>query len=187
MKKAARLRAARFLGEDSLWTLDGEISGAFRIQLAMSTAAVAATSVKTAATAVIAAIAMVAATRVTAVVAADEAVGFPAPVAVAAVAIIATMFVVAAASVVTVAVVTAMTVEAAAVVAAVVPGAGADEDATDEVVRPVVAVRSAGVRIVAVVTISAGGCRPDGAIHGTYSDAHGKLCVSVSRGKKQNS
>src|SRR5580704_4537161 len=159
----------------------------FRNQLAMSAAAVAST-------AVVAAIAMVAATRIAAVVsitavvaAADEAMGFTAPVAVAAVAIIATMFVVAATSVVAVAVVTASTVEAAAVVAAVVPGAGADEDATDEVVRPVVAVRSAGVRIVAVVTISAGGCRPDGAIHGTYSDAHGKLCVGVSRGKKQNS
>jgi hypothetical protein len=171
-----------------------KIPGAFRNQLAMSTAAVASTAVKTAATAVVAAIPMVAATRIAAVVsitavvaAADEAVGFPASVAVAAVAIIAIMFVVAATSVVTVAVVTAMTVEAAAVVAAVVPGAGADEDATDEVVRPVVAVRSAGVRIVAVVTISAGRCRPDGAVHGAYSDAHGKLCVGVSRGKKQNS
>jgi hypothetical protein len=120
---------------------------------------------------------------ITAVVAsADEAVGVATPVA-----MIATMSVVAVTSVVTVAVVTATTVEAAAIVTAVVPGAGADENAAGEVVRPVVAVWSTGVRIVAVITISAGRCWPDGAVHGTYSDAHGKLCVGVSRGKKQNS
>jgi hypothetical protein len=190
----------------------GKIPGAFRFQLVMSTAAVGTTTaamVSAIATAVITAIAMVAATRVAAVVSvipavaafADKAVGFATPVAmiamsvvatsvaVAAVSIIATMFVVAVTSVVTAAVVAmaviSTTVEAAAIVA-VVPGAGADEDAADEVVRSIVAIGSAGVRIVAVVTIGADRRRADGAVHGTYSNAHGELCVSISRGKKQN-
>jgi hypothetical protein len=152
----------------------------------MSAAAVASTTVESATAATMestatAAVESSAAVKATMVTATDKASGIAAPVAVIAASVVAAV------SIVTVAVVTAAAVEAVAIVAAVEPRTGADEDAADEVVRPVVAVRSAGVRIVAVVTISAGGCRPDGAVHGTYSDAHGKLCVSVSRGKKQDS
>jgi hypothetical protein len=158
----------------------GKIPGAFRNQLVMSAAVASTTAVESA---------VIAATRVAAVVSvitavvasADEAVGVATPVA-----MIAAMSVVALTSVVTVAIVAATTVEAAAIIAAVVPGAGADEDAAGEVVRPVVAVWSAGVRIVTVVTISAGRGWPDGAVHWTYSNAHRKLCVSISRGEKQN-
>ena len=138
----------------------------------MSTAAVASTAVESIA-------AVKTAASVSAVIAADEAVRVAASVAAAA--IIATT------SVVTVAIVTAPTVEAAAIVAAVEPGAGADEDAADEVIRAVEAVGCAGVRIVAVVTISAGGRWADGAIYGTYSNAHPNLCVGAARSKKQNS
>ena len=94
--------------------------------------------------------------------------------------------VVAATSVETTAVITAASVEGATIVATVEPRAGADEDAADEVVRTVVAVGRACVRIVAVVTVSAGGRWPDRAVHRTYSDAHGKLRVSACRCKKQN-
>jgi hypothetical protein len=82
----------------------------------------------------------------------------------------------------TAAVVTATTVEAAAVIA-VVPGAGADEDSTDEVIRPVVTVWGAGVRIVAVVAV---GADRRSAVDGTYpnSDAKPYLRVGVARGKK---
>ena len=193
MKRAARLGAARLLGEDFFERWREKFPGTFRIQLAMSTAAVASTAVETAATAAVECIAaVIAAARVSAVIAtADEAVGFATPVAVipaskiATMSIVAAVAVVAATPVVTVAIVTATTVEAPAIVAAVEPGSGADEDAADEVIRPVIAVWSAGVRIVAVITISAGRCWPNGAVHGTYSNAHGKLCVSASRGKKK--
>src|SRR6267154_994081 len=99
-------------------------------------------------------------------------------------------------SIVAVTSVEAVTVVAAAIksatveampIEAVEPGAGADEDATGEVVRPVETVRSAGVRIVAVVTVSADWRRADGAVHGTYSNGHANLCVGASRSKKQNS
>ena len=184
MKRAALLRAALMLVGNCFWTLAGENPGAFRIQLAMSTAAVASTAVESAATAAVESItAVIAAARVAAVVSAtDKAVGFATPVPVASVSIATAASVVS-----TVAVVTAATVESAAIVAAVEPRAGADEDAADEVIRAVEAVGCAGVGIVAVVTISAGGCWPDRAVHGTYSNAHGKLCLSVSRSKKQNS
>jgi len=85
------------------------------------------------------------------------------------------------------AVVAAAAVEAATIVAAVEPRAGADEDASNEVVRAVVAVRSAGVRIVAVVTVSAGRSRADGAVNRAYADADANLRVGVARSKKQNS
>jgi len=156
----------------------------------MSTAAVASTTVESAATAAVESItAVIAAARVAAVVSAtDKAVGFATPVAVASVSIATAASVVSTVAIISaVAVVTAATVESAAIVAAVEPRAGADEDAADEVIRAVEAVGCAGVRIVAVVTISAGGCWPDRAVHGTYSNAHGKLCLSVSRSKKQNS
>jgi hypothetical protein len=102
-------------------------------------------------------------------------------------AIVTTVAVVAATSIVTSAVIAATTVVAAAIVATVEPRAGADEDAADEVVRAVVAVRSAGVRIVAVVTVGAGRRRANGAIDRTHSDAKGNLGVGAACGKKQNS
>jgi hypothetical protein len=78
-------------------------------------------------------------------------------------------------------------VPAAAIVAAVEPGAGADEDAAGEVVRAVEAVWSAGVRIVAVVTVGAGWRWANRAVHGTYSNPDTNLSVGIARGKKQNS
>src|ERR1700746_49796 len=83
------------------------------------------------------------------------------------------------------AVVATATVEAATIVAAVEPRAGTDEDASDEVVRAVVAVRSAGVRIVAVVAVSAGRSRADGAVNRAYADADRNLGVGFARGKNQ--
>jgi hypothetical protein len=154
------------------------ISGAFRIQLAMSTATVASATVETASTAAVESIAAVEAAVVTA---ADEAVGFTAPVAVTTVTIISAMAVVA------VAVVTAATVEAVAVVAAVEPRTGADEDAASEVVRPIVAVRSAGVRIVAVVAVSADWRRADGTVDGSDSNSNANLRVGAAHREKQNS
>ena len=97
------------------------------------------------------------------------------------------MAIVAATPIVAVAVITASAVEAAAIVAAVEPRAGADEDAADEVVRPVVAVGSAGVRIVAVVTVGAGRRRADGTVNGAYPNTDANLRVGAARGKKQNS
>ena len=97
------------------------------------------------------------------------------------------MSVVTAASIITVAVIAAATVEAAAVVAAVKPRAGADKDASGEIVRAVVAVWSASVRIVAVVTVSADWGGTDRAVHGAYPDAHAKLRLGGTSGKKQNS
>jgi hypothetical protein len=100
---------------------------------------------------------------------------------------IATMTVIAAVTIVAMAVVPAAiiatTVKAATIVA-VEPGAGTDEDAADEVVRSVVAVWRAGVRIVAVVTVGADRRWPN---DGTHSDSHANLGVGAARGKKQNS
>jgi hypothetical protein len=84
-----------------------------------------------------------------------------------------------------------MTIVAAAIIAvtvvAVIPGAGTDEDAAGEVIGSVVTVRSAGIGIVAVVSIRADWRWADGAVDRTYSDAHGNLRVGAARGKKQNS
>jgi hypothetical protein len=161
----------------------------------MSTAAVASATVEPAATASVEAVAamesavITAAVETAAVAATDEAMGFSTPEAVTAVSIVAAMPVIAMS-------VVAMSVEPAAIksatveamaIEAVEPGAGADEDAAGEVIRSVVAVRSAGVRIVAVVTVSADWRRADGAVHGTYSNAHPNLCVGTTRGEKQNS
>ena len=98
------------------------------------------------------------------------------------------MAVVAAASIVTTvtvvaATIIATTVEAAAVVP-VIPGAGADEDAANEVVRAIVAVGCAGVRIVAVVTV---GADRGSAVDRAHSDGKANLRVGIARGKKQNS
>jgi hypothetical protein len=81
------------------------------------------------------------------------------------------------------AIVTATTVEAMAITA-VEPGAGADEDTTGEVVRPVITVRSAGVRSVTVVTVGADRRRADCTVDGAYPDAHPNLRVGAARGKK---
>src|SRR5882757_1018443 len=135
-------------------------------------AAVASTAVEPATTTTT--VEAVAAMETAVVAATDEAVGFTAPVAVTAVSIVAVT------SVEAVTVVT-MPIEA------MEPGAGADEDATGEVVRPVETVRSASVRIVAVVTVSADWRGADGAVHGTYSNGHANLCVGASRSKKKNS
>src|SRR5882762_6322093 len=114
----------------------------------------------------------------------EEAVGFTAPVAVTAVSIVAVTSV--EAVTVVAAAIKSATVEAMPI-EAMEPGAGADEDATGEVVRPVETVRSASVRIVAVVTVSADWRGADGAVHGTYSNGHANLCVGASRSKKKNS
>jgi hypothetical protein len=150
----------------------GEFPGASGIQLAMA-AAVAPATVKPAATSAMEAIAAVKASVVTATVEA-------------AMISIAAMPVVAAVSVVAAAIIAA-TVEAMTIVAAVEPRAGTDEDAADEVVRAVVSVRSAGVRIIAVVAVGANWRGADGSVHGTYRNADANLCVSAARGKKQNS
>src|SRR5882762_6499744 len=129
--------------------------------------------------------AVITAAMETAVVAAtDEAVGFTAPVAVTAVSIVAVTSVKPVTGVS--AAIKSATAEAMPI-EAVEPGAGADEDATGEVVRPVETVRSASVRIVAVVTVSADWRGADGAVHGTYSNGHANLCVGASRSKKKNS
>ena len=149
-------------------------------------AAVAATTVEpaTAAMESTAAVETIVAVESAVVTATDEAVGFTAPVAVTAVSIVAITSV--EAVTVVAAAIKSATVEAMPI-EAVEPGAGADEDATGEVVRPVETVRSASVRIVAVVTVSADWRGADGAVHGTYSNGHANLCVGASRSKKQNS
>jgi hypothetical protein len=137
-------------------------------------AAVAATTVEPAATAAMETIASVEAVAV-------------ATTSMPAVVTIATMTVIAAVTIVAMAVVPvsiiATTVEATTVVA-VEPGAGADEDTAREVVRSVVAVWRAGVRIVAVVTI---GADRRWSNDGTHPDSHANLGVGAARSKKQNS
>ena len=67
------------------------------------------------------------------------------------------------------------------------PRAGADEDAADEIVRPVVAVRRTGVGIVAVVTVGADRRGTDGAVNGANPDADANLRVGAARrGEKQD-
>jgi hypothetical protein len=142
-----------------------------RIQLAMA-AAVASAAVEPTATTVepgTAAVETIAATE--AAVAAAETI----------------MAVKTATSIVAVAVIAATTVEAAAVVTAVEPWAGADEDAADEVVRSVIAVGSASIGIVAVVTVGAGRGGADGTVNRAYPNAETNLRVGAARGKKQNS
>ena len=139
-------------------------------------AAVASATVEPSATAAMEAIASVEATAV-----ATTAV--PAVVTIATMTVKAAVTIVAATAIVSASII-ATTVEAATVVA-VEPGARADEDAADEVVRSVVAVWSAGVRIVAVITIGADRRWSD---DGTYPYSQANLRVSAARcGKKQNS
>jgi hypothetical protein len=63
------------------------------------------------------------------------------------------------------------TVEAPPVIA-VVPGAGADEDATSEPVRPVVAVRRTGIRGIAVIAIGANRSWAYITVSRAHSNAH---------------
>ena len=81
-------------------------------------------------------------------------------------------------------IVSAAAIVAVAVVATVEPGAGADEDSTDEVIRPVVAVWRTGVRIVAIVTIGANRRRADGAVDRAHPNSNTYLGVGAARGKK---
>jgi len=90
-------------------------------------------------------------------------------------------------SIITATIIAATTVESAAVVAAVKPGASADEDTAGEVVRAVVAIGRASVRIVTVVTVGADWGGADGAVHGAYPDAHAELRLGGTSGQKQNS
>jgi hypothetical protein len=97
--------------------------------------------------------------------------------------------IISAAAIVAVTIVSAAAIEAVTIVAAVIPGAGADEDATGEVIRPIVAVRSAGVRIVAVVPVSADRRGADGAVYGaySYSNSNPYLRLGIACSKKQYS
>jgi hypothetical protein len=80
----------------------------------------------------------------------------------------------------------AASIEAATVVA-VKPGAGADKHAAYKVVRPVIAIGRAGIRVVAIITVGAHRRRSKACgVHRTYSNAHGNLCPRVSCGKEQN-
>lgn len=145
-------------------------------------ATVAATAVEPAATAAMESTTAVEAATITAT---DEAVRVSATIAV--VPIVTAVAVVTATTVVAMAVIAA-TVEAVAIITAVEPRAGADEDAAGEVVRPVIPIWGAGVRVIAVVTVGADRRWADGAVDGTYSNGHANLRVRAARsGKKQNS
>jgi hypothetical protein len=67
----------------------------------------------------------------------------------------------------------------ATAIVAVVPRAGADKDATDEVVGTVKAIRCASVGVVAIVSIRTNRSRAD-------SDANGNLSMGVACGKHEN-
>jgi len=172
--------------------LAAEIRGAFRIQLAMA-AAMASTTVETSsamepATTAVKAFASVEATAIAATAVPTTV----APSMPTATIVISAMAIVAAAAVKAIVIVEsaaiiATTIEAVTVVAAVIPGASADEDAAEKVVRPVVAIWSASVRIVAVVTVGADWRWANGAVHGTYSNRYADLRVGAARGEKQNS
>jgi hypothetical protein len=73
-------------------------------------------------------------------------------------------------------------VSATAVVAAAVPGAGANKDASDKVVRAVKAIRGAFVGVVVVVSIRANGSCADVPVSRTDSNVKGnlRLCVTCS-------
>jgi hypothetical protein len=144
--------------------------------MGLSAAVEAVTTVElTAAAEVTTATVAVAAMEVSAVIAAIKAASIPAMtvIAVSAAAIIPTATVAVSAAIVAVSV-------------AVEPGAGADEDAAGEPIRPVESVGGAGVRIIVVITIGADGSRP--VIHGTsYTDAKGDaLGVRARSGEETN-
>jgi hypothetical protein len=74
-------------------------------------------------------------------------------------------------------------------VVAVEPGTGADEHATDEVVRPIVAIRGAGVWIPTVVAVGTNRSGASGHSNGAnpHADAYPDLSIRVGRGKDKNS
>jgi len=73
----------------------------------------------------------------------------------------------------------AWTIEAATIVA-VIPRPGTDEDAAYEIIRSVITIRGASIRIVAVITIRTNGRRPNARNHRTDSNAHGNLSMSAA-------
>ena len=86
------------------------------------------------------------------------------------------------ATTVTVACTTSIAVTSTAIaITAVEPGAGPDEDATVEVRRPVVAVRRASVRRVAVISVLTSRGVPIAAVvcGASDTDAHRNLCVRL--------
>src|SRR6266849_1116162 len=99
----------------------------------------------------------------------------------------ATVVAISAAAIIPTATVVAVSTAVVAMSVAVEPGAGADEDAAGEPIRPVEAVGSAGVGIIVVIAIGADGSRP--VIHGTsYTDAKGDaLGVRARRREETNS
>ena len=66
------------------------------------------------------------------------------------------------------------------------PGAGSEEYAIHKVIRAVVPIRCASVRIVAVVPISANRSCSDPYAYGTNADSYRNLSVSLARRKNQN-
>jgi hypothetical protein len=79
-----------------------------------------------------------------------------------------------------------MPIKAMAIIA-VVPRARANEDAVHEPVRPVIPIRSAGVRIVAIISIRTNRRRPHTRDYWSNANAHRNLSVSAScGGKNQN-
>jgi hypothetical protein len=78
------------------------------------------------------------------------------------------------------------TIIIAAPIVAAIPRAGADKHPAYEVARPVIAIGRTGIGIEAVIAVGANGCWPNASVHRAHSDAHGKLGVCSSCGKKQN-
>jgi hypothetical protein len=143
---------------------------------AASVKAVAATICITAATEVAAAPIGVAAVEVSTTIAAAVSTAIPA--------IISAPIVVAAATVISAAITISAPIEAAAV--AVDPRAGSDEDAADKPVRAVVSIRSAVIRRIIVVAVSADG-RSAIVARGTDSDAECyALGLRVGRREKRD-
>jgi hypothetical protein len=81
----------------------------------------------------------------------------------------------------------AMAVEAAPVVA-VIPRSGAYKDSAYKVIRAVITVRGASIRIVAVITVGACRSGADASVHRADSnaDAEAHLGLCLTCGKKQN-
>jgi len=73
----------------------------------------------------------------------------------------------------------AWTIEAATIVA-VIPRPGTDEDAAYEIIRSVITIRGASIRIVAVITIRTRRRRPNACNHRADSNAHGNLSMSAA-------
>jgi hypothetical protein len=86
------------------------------------------------------------------------------------------------------AVVTSAIVGMAIKCAAVIPRSGADENSANEPARTVVAIRRAGIRIIAIVAIGADRRSADTCIHRSNADTDSYLCLSAACShKKQNS